>query len=106
MCHEHAYTNKLPYLDYSSSLQGKVEAKVDEMLTSSFGKKKGILIPSYSSKSALRRENKFLPGLKGDIVTKEQVKLEQLLNGHKNAVATTGFFPTFYFPLDIKTEVR
>jgi len=104
LCHEHAHTNKLPYLDYSSSIQGRVEAKVDEMFTS-HGRKKN-LVHSYSSSTAMmRRENKFLPGLKGDIFTQEQMDVSKLLNGTE-MVVTSGFFPTFYFPVDIKNEVR
>ena len=57
---------------------------------------------------AIKRENKFLPGLKGTIVTKYQRELEELLYGDMKTTITTmttGFFPTFYFPVDIKTEV-
>ena len=104
LCHEHAHTNKLPYLDYMSSVQVMVETKVDERFTTSVGKKDKKLVYAHFSKSN-GRANYFLPGLRGDIYTSDQAHVEQLLNDSQ-VMDTSGFFPSFFFPVEIRNEVR
>jgi hypothetical protein len=79
-----------------------VEAQVDEIYTSTGSKGKSAHV--HMSR-ANERVNNFLPGLRGDIYTSNQSHLEQLLTG-SDIIDTSGFFPSFYFPVEIRNEVR
>uniref|UniRef100_A0A7S3V9M3 Histone-lysine N-methyltransferase n=1 Tax=Chaetoceros debilis TaxID=122233 RepID=A0A7S3V9M3_9STRA len=68
LCHEHASTSKLPYLDVSQSLQGTIENKADELIAKIAHQKNGR--KSSDSKKKIKNvnglmQNPFLPGIKG-----------------------------------------
>ena len=72
LCHEHAYTSKLPYLDAEYSLQASVEADAEKKITQmkrreerrAAAKARGEL-DSDDESSEEEPNNPFLPGLVG-----------------------------------------
>ena len=88
LCHEHAYTSKLPYLDAEYSFQAAVEANAEEKIQSlkskaerrSSGKKKRTALLDLSDSSEDDEDkNAFLPGLVGSAATLEERQLAEFL---------------------------
>ena len=75
LCHEHAYTSKLPYLDAEYSIQAEVEANADKKIENYRRKeeKRQQIIHSEEEDNGIDRvENSFLPGLVGSAVLFEE----------------------------------
>lgn len=68
LCHEHAATNKLPYLDMETSVQGGVEAKAAEKLA----KRNGIVRRKEANGAVM---NEFFPGVVCDGLFAHEEKL-------------------------------
>ena len=86
LCHEHAYTSKLPYLDAEYSLQASVEADAEKKITQmkrreerrAAAKARGEL-DSDDESSEEEPNNPFLPGLVGTLPTFEEEQLAEYL---------------------------
>jgi len=119
LCHEHAYTSKLPYLDAEYSLQSCVEAdaekKIEQMKKReerhAAAKARGEL--SSDEEMSDEEENPFLPGMLGsDLLDGEEQLAEYLQNnnddddegeGKKQSRKKNQF--QYCLPVDIKDEV-
>jgi hypothetical protein len=76
LCHEHATTSKLPYLNAKESLQAGVEDRTDALMRQ-FSNKKDQK-PGKKLIKRLDGENKWLQGLKGDGLSKYERQLGNL----------------------------
>ena len=104
LCHEHAYTSKLPYLDEGYSMQASVEADVERKLRNlereaeaEARRRAGAARPSSSDddddddeedddgrgrgRGRGAGDNAFFPGLVGSAVTFEEERLAEFLEG-------------------------
>eukprot|EP00559_Dactyliosolen_fragilissimus_P005889 CAMPEP_0184861972 /NCGR_PEP_ID=MMETSP0580-20130426/6530_1 /TAXON_ID=1118495 /ORGANISM="Dactyliosolen fragilissimus" /LENGTH=1262 /DNA_ID=CAMNT_0027359655 /DNA_START=318 /DNA_END=4106 /DNA_ORIENTATION=- len=113
LCHEHAQTSKLPHLDMSTSYQAQVEAEADRTIDAlrKQGKKKKRIEDSGKDADRMKKEpqNKFLPGMRGDIVTDERTKYIQLFdydNKFRYRMLKTSGVINFCLPCDIQQEVH
>lgn len=95
LCHEHAHTSKLPYLDAEYSFQGKVEADAEEKIESlkrkverrAAGTARGAALLESSDTGTEgdegaegEEDNAFLPGLVGAATTSEEEQLAAFLD--------------------------
>lgn len=99
LCHEHAATRKLPYLDMETSIQGKVEAALQKK----FAKGKEILRRKKANGTVV---NPFFPGYAGDsLLAHEEKLLSYLLKEEPDHdYLIEGLL--FCLPCDIREEVR
>jgi hypothetical protein len=87
LCHEHAHTSKLPYLDAEHSFQAKVEAnaqkKIDQLKRReelrAAAEARGEFVGSDDEDNDLVEENPFFPGVVGSLVTLEEEQLASYL---------------------------
>mmetsp|Transcript_21263 Transcript_21263/g.44351 ORF Transcript_21263/g.44351 Transcript_21263/m.44351 type:complete len:937 (+) Transcript_21263:168-2978(+) len=86
LCHEHAYTSKLPYLDAEYSYQASVEADAEKKIENLKRKEEGRQHMSSAEEeeegaatTADEEENSFLPGLAGSAVLFEEDQLAEFL---------------------------
>ena len=94
LCHEHAHTSKLPYLDVGNSFQAKVEADAERMIRRlekrAEDMKARISAQVYDDDvdydedddgwwAGKKKENPFLPGLVGSAVMFEEERLAEFL---------------------------
>ena len=118
LCPDHSLTHKLPDVDLSTSIQRKVEARIDRQLDKLNGQLRARrLISGLGGRGA--SANAFFPGLRGDRL----IKAEQHYVDHVAKVGTgskeedeadivsfatwavCGGLP-FCLPVDIRTEVH
>ena len=118
LCHEHANSSKLPYLDINNSYQAEVERKADKKLEilrvskSNIKNKLGLTLEGqrdniYLTKNRQKRKE-FLQGIKGDRITSSQKHLFKLLNipqisNTPKSSLSSGF--KFCLPCDFQKEV-
>lgn len=92
LCHEHAYTSKLPYLDAEYSIQATVEADAEKKMerirrreerraAARSGGGGALLSDEEASACDDDVENPFLPGLVGSTVLYEEEELAEYLEG-------------------------
>ena len=90
LCHEHAHTSKLPYLDAEHSFQGRVEAdaqkKIDRLKRReelrAAARARGEFVGSDDEDDGSDdEENPFFPGVNGSLVTLEEEQLAEYLRG-------------------------
>lgn len=121
LCHEHAYTSKLPYLDAGYSLQAAVEAgeeKKLEILKQREEKRvaataSGELLDSDNEKEEIinEKDNPFLPGLVGSAKVHDEDQLTDFLFSNTDS-NTEGRKQKkrrhfdYCLPCDFKEEVR
>lgn len=131
LCPDHSLTHKLPDLDFSTSLQGTVEEKIEQKLEKLSGQnraRKRLLLHGFEGRGGAS-SNPFFPGMRGDrLVTEEKLYMDYLTkvkeneddNDHHDQGKKDGFdlttaavmsaFSTgglsFCLPVDIKNEVH
>ena len=88
LCHEHAYTSKLPYLDEQHSIQAQVEATAQKKINQfkrreelrAAAKARGGLVGSDDEEEVdSDKDNPFFPGVNGSMVTLEEEQLAEYL---------------------------
>jgi len=102
LCHEHANTRKLPYLDASSSMQGEIEANTEKWLEN-LRKKKKRKVPQGKNqllKTLVDIQNPFLQGMRGNSVPLFQKRIAKVLSSTKIDNSS------FCLPLDVQNEVH
>lgn len=107
LCHEHAITSKLPYLNAKESLQAGVEDRTDALMRQ-FSNKKDQK-PGKKLIKRLDGENKWLQGLKGDGLSKYERQLGNLFEESGDpAISIFGKAKSLGFcaPCSIQKEVR
>lgn len=118
LCHEHAYTSRLPYLDLQNSIQKGVEDRADRMARAVRGKKKDddndelLSLTKKRMKSMLGNEqNPFLPGktfMNGDGRTRQDNQMLDLLmssDEYQTKQVSKQSLTSFCLPCGIQDEV-
>ena len=114
LCHEHAKTNKLPYLDKEASIQGRLEAEADEVIKKTLEKKKKKKAqPIGLEDDEWHDNNQYLPGVNPSFVVSHQEELLHLASkGALDKVEEDEDyegdeldFGCFCLPCDIRDEV-
>ena len=106
LCHEHATTSKLPYLNDKDSLQAGIESKTDALIREVCNKKE-----QKAGKKIIKNvdgENKWLLGLKGDCLSKYERQLGKLFEESDDpAISIVGKTKSLGFcaPCTIQREV-
>ena len=117
LCHEHAYTSKLPYLDAEYSLQAAVEAGEEKKLEilkqkeekRVAAKASGELLDSDDEKEEIinEKDNPFLPGLVGSGKMYDEDQLTDfLLSTDEGGTQKKRRHFDCCLPCDFKEEVR
>lgn len=119
LCHEHAYTSKLPYLDVENSFQGKVEADAERRIEKmkrreelrAAARARGELVGSDDEDDSLDDDNPFFPGVVGSLATMEEEHLVEYLREDENNVDGGGkrrkkHHYNYCLPCDFKDEVH
>lgn len=109
MCHDHATTCKLPYLDIETSLQGQLERAADKKVET-MGRVSRRSNQSNTD-SRTTEQNIFFLGLRGDIISKDEGTLlnhvEAYVEKHENEFVPPQLLDLLYcLPCDLKHEVR
>ena len=107
LCHDHAATCKLPYLDLETSLQAKVERAADKRMETLKGRK----TQNGTNSMSRNEENKFFLRLKGDAISSEEGTMLSHLEEYAERYDKT-LIPSqlsellFCLPCDVKEEVN
>mmetsp|Transcript_16690 Transcript_16690/g.31623 ORF Transcript_16690/g.31623 Transcript_16690/m.31623 type:complete len:775 (-) Transcript_16690:249-2573(-) len=108
LCHEHATTSKLPYLDLKSSYQAHVENKTDEIIRKIYHKKQ-TNEPKKLITVTGDECNKWLPAVRGDSLTKYDREVAKLFQDSQdpfiNKLGKNKYF-SFCAPCSIQKEVH
>lgn len=103
LCHEHSSMYKLPDLDLDSSVQKSVEANVDRKLRKAFSG--SVETPTRKRpEQELCLANVFFVGVRGDVITDDEVKTLTSLNGVEEFPMKPSSL-LFFLPSDLKDEV-
>mmetsp|Transcript_6372 Transcript_6372/g.13412 ORF Transcript_6372/g.13412 Transcript_6372/m.13412 type:complete len:774 (-) Transcript_6372:503-2824(-) len=117
LCHEHAHTSKLPYLDAEHSFQAKVEANAQKRIDNLKRREelrvaaqaRGEFVGSDDEDDDSDGENPFFPGVVGSLVTLEEEKLAEYLRDDDDNVDGKRRKKHHYhycLPCDFKDEVH
>jgi hypothetical protein len=117
LCHEHAHTSKLPYLDAKHSFQAKVEADAQKRIDKlkrreelrEAAKARGELVGSDDEDDGSDEKNPFFPGVVGSLPTLEEDQLaEYLRDDDDNVYGKRRKKHRYHYclPCDFKDEVH
>jgi len=108
ICHEHAYTRKLPYLDVSSSFQAKIEADDEELKKKLHRNDKKVTTRSkpQAPPKFNGTVNPFLQGMRGDHLPLFHKEITQVLSTSENGQGKMNNLQSFCLPCDVQNEVH
>ncbi len=107
LCHEHAATSELPYLDLSQSVQASIERDADVMMEKMNKSKSMAAMKKIKNLNGM--SNPFLPGLKGSHIASVDAKMGKLLSSCEDCIVNNiskNNAHTFCLPVGVRKEVR